>query len=56
VTTAIKVAAAPELRRPSKSRQDVMSWIALHSVAIALAIAFIAPIVFIFLTSVMSDQ
>lgn len=56
MTTAIKVAAVPELRRPSKSRQDVMSWIALHSVAIALAIAFIAPIVFIFLTSVMSDQ
>ncbi|ALE08030.1 sugar ABC transporter permease [Arthrobacter sp. ERGS1:01] len=48
--------AGPARRAPSRARQNALSWIGLHSVAIALAVAFIAPIVFIFLTSVMSDQ
>lgn len=56
MTTAVKVAAGRRRRTPSRARQNVLSWIGLHSVAIALAVAFIAPIVFIFLTSVMSDQ
>ncbi|MET3920131.1 carbohydrate ABC transporter permease [Arthrobacter sp. UYEF20] len=39
-----------------RARQKVMSWLGLHAIAVALAIAFIGPIVFILLTSLMSDQ
>lgn len=56
MSTATKILAVPARRGPSRARQNALSWIGLHSVAIALAVAFIAPIVFIFLTSVMSDQ
>jgi len=56
VSTATKILAGPARPAPSRARQNALSWIGLHSVAIALAVAFIAPIVFIFLTSVMSDQ
>jgi multiple sugar transport system permease protein len=56
MSTATKIFAGPARRAPSRARQNVLSWVGLHSVAIALAAAFIAPIVFIFLTSVMSDQ
>ncbi|WP_107503898.1 carbohydrate ABC transporter permease [Arthrobacter sp. ERGS1:01] len=56
MSTATKILAGPARRAPSRARQNALSWIGLHSVAIALAVAFIAPIVFIFLTSVMSDQ
>lgn len=47
-------ATAARTRRP-RSRK-VLSWIGLHSLATALSVGFIAPIVFIFLTAVMSDQ
>jgi multiple sugar transport system permease protein len=40
----------------SLQRQKVLSWIGLHSVAVALTLGFIGPMVFIFLTAVMSDQ
>ncbi|WOH19205.1 carbohydrate ABC transporter permease [Paenarthrobacter sp. GOM3] len=36
--------------------QKFLSWVGLHAVAIALAIGFIAPILFIILTALMSDQ
>ena len=39
-------------RRANRS----LAWIATHCVAIAIAVAFIAPIVFLLLTSLMSDQ
>ncbi len=42
-------------RKPVRRRR-VLQFIALHAVAIALSIGFIAPLVFILLTSVMSDQ
>ncbi|MFH8754514.1 carbohydrate ABC transporter permease [Streptomyces atroolivaceus] len=36
-------------------RRRVLHWIAVHSVAVALALFFVLPFVFVFLTSVMSD-
>ncbi|MFE9250388.1 carbohydrate ABC transporter permease [Streptomyces sp. NPDC007088] len=37
-------------------RKRILNWIAVHTVAIALALVFILPFVFVFLTSVMSDS
>jgi multiple sugar transport system permease protein len=37
-------------------RRRVLHWIAVHSVAIAVALLFVLPFVFVFLTSVMSDD
>ncbi|MDX3056406.1 carbohydrate ABC transporter permease [Streptomyces sp. NE06-03E] len=48
--------------RPSGSdaarhrRKRVLNWIAVHSVAVALALFFVLPFVFVLLTSVMSDD
>lgn len=56
MSTAVRAVTERQRRAPSRARANVLSWIGLHSVAIALAVAFIAPIVFILLTSVMSDQ
>jgi len=36
--------------------RSALSWIGVHAVAIAMAIGFIAPIVFVVLTALMSDQ
>ncbi|WJV48647.1 carbohydrate ABC transporter permease [Streptomyces flavofungini] len=44
----------PEAARARRKR--VLHWIAVHSVAIAVALLFILPFVFVFLTSVMSDS
>lgn len=49
-------AAAPPSRRRRRSAGDVLNWIAVHAVAIALAVAFIAPLVFVLLTSFMSNN
>ncbi|MEU2558694.1 carbohydrate ABC transporter permease [Streptomyces longispororuber] len=52
-------AAAPVKERgPAAARarrKRVLHWIAVHSVAIAVALLFVLPFVFVFLTSVMSD-
>lgn len=37
-------------------RKRILHWIAVHSVAIAVALLFVLPFVFVFLTSVMSDS
>ncbi|MFI9508229.1 carbohydrate ABC transporter permease [Nocardia sp. NPDC052566] len=37
-------------------RKGALNWVAVHSFAIALALLFILPFVFVFLTSVMSDR
>ncbi|MEU8484398.1 carbohydrate ABC transporter permease [Streptomyces sp. NPDC048641] len=37
-------------------RKRILNWIAVHSIAIAVALLFILPFVFVFLTSVMSDS
>lgn len=47
------VVAVPR-RRPDRAR--ILNWIALHSVGLAVGLAFLLPLVFVFLTSVMSDQ
>ncbi|GHC42982.1 carbohydrate ABC transporter permease [Streptomyces flavofungini] len=44
----------PEAARARRKR--ILHWIAVHSVAIAVALLFILPFVFVFLTSVMSDS
>ncbi|MGW6139663.1 carbohydrate ABC transporter permease [Streptomyces sp. NPDC055140] len=56
-------AAAPADASPQRGpaaararRKRVLHWIAVHSVAIAVALLFILPFVFVFLTSVMSDS
>lgn len=37
-------------------RKRILHWIAVHSIAIAVALLFVLPFVFVFLTSVMSDD
>ncbi|WP_030563566.1 carbohydrate ABC transporter permease [Streptomyces aureocirculatus] len=44
----------PEAARARRKR--ILHWIAVHSVAIAVALLFVLPFVFVFLTSVMSDS
>ena len=48
----------PAPRRPatSRRRKEVLQWVAVHSLAIAAALFFVLPILFVFLTSLMSDQ
>jgi multiple sugar transport system permease protein len=50
--------AVPVRRRPPRdvAWNRFLAWLALHAVAVAIAIAFIAPLVFILLTAVMTDQ
>jgi multiple sugar transport system permease protein len=49
---------APVRRRPPRdvAWSRFLSWLGVHAIAVAVAIAFIAPIVFILLTAVMTDQ
>ena len=50
---------ASSARRPAARgvrRRRTLHWIAVHSIAIALAIMFVAPLVFIALTALMTDQ
>ncbi|TDD76759.1 carbohydrate ABC transporter permease [Actinomadura rubrisoli] len=42
-------------RRTPRSRRTLL-WIATHSIAVALALMFLAPLVFMFLTAVMTDE
>ena len=43
--------------RPAAYRSHpVLEWVAIHAVALALGLLFVLPFVFVFLTSVMSDQ
>ncbi|MFI5778875.1 carbohydrate ABC transporter permease [Nocardia sp. NPDC051570] len=51
----IPIALDPMPARTTR-RTTVLNWVAVHSLAIAAACAFILPFVFVFLTSVMSDQ
>jgi multiple sugar transport system permease protein len=49
--------AAVSVTGPSAYRsRPVLQWVAVHSVAVALALLFVLPFVFVLLTSVMSDQ
>ncbi|MFI9234252.1 carbohydrate ABC transporter permease [Streptomyces rimosus] len=63
-TTTLRAGSAPARtgttdRGPAASRarrKRLLHWIAVHSVAIAAALFFVLPFVFVFLTSVMSDD
>ena len=48
----------PAARRPAgpRKRKEALQWVAVHSLAIAAALFFVLPILFVFLTSLMSDQ
>jgi multiple sugar transport system permease protein len=49
--------ASISLARPAGHRpHPVLEWIAVHAVAVALGLLFVLPFVFVFLTSVMTDQ
>ncbi|GGR76728.1 sugar ABC transporter permease [Streptomyces aureoverticillatus] len=63
-STTLSAPASPQAAAPAKRRgpaaararrRRILHWIAVHSVAIAVALLFILPFVFVFLTSVMSD-
>ncbi|MFD5032077.1 carbohydrate ABC transporter permease [Streptomyces sp. NPDC058405] len=60
-TTTLNPPATAAPSRPSgpeaarQRRKRALNWIAVHSVALALALFFVLPFVFVFLTSVMSD-
>ncbi|MFE7120216.1 carbohydrate ABC transporter permease [Streptomyces sp. NPDC057654] len=59
--TAPQPAPAPSRQAPVRQpaairRKRALHWIAVHSVAIAAALFFVLPFVFVFLTSVMSDS
>lgn len=47
--------AAPATPRGAR-RRNLLTWVAVHSFAIAIALLFVLPFVFAFLTSVMSDR
>jgi multiple sugar transport system permease protein len=47
---------APRRGRAARRRKQTLQWVAVHSLAIAAALFFVLPILFVFLTSVMSDQ
>ncbi|MGO4421303.1 carbohydrate ABC transporter permease, partial [Streptomyces sp. MCAF7] len=51
----VRPAARPS-SAPAARRKAVLHWIAVHAVAIAAALFFVLPFVFVFLTSVMSDS
>ncbi|MFJ8826379.1 carbohydrate ABC transporter permease [Streptomyces sp. NPDC102467] len=42
--------------RKRARRKEILHWIAVHSIAIAVALLFVLPFVFVFLTSVMGDD
>jgi len=49
---------SPVLLRPTSARRPRpwLLWIAQHSLAIVLSIMFVAPVVFLLLTSLMTDS
>src|SRR3954464_9864826 len=47
---------APRQGRAARRRKQTLQWVAVHSLAIAAALFFVLPILFVFQTSVMSDQ
>ncbi|MGX1774080.1 carbohydrate ABC transporter permease [Nocardia brasiliensis] len=54
-TLPVPVRADPIATRGAR-RKGVLNWVALHALAIAVALLFILPFVFVFLTSVMTDR
>jgi multiple sugar transport system permease protein len=57
----MSVATRPAVTQPAKSQQTVLpraalEWLALHALAVAAALFFVLPFVFVALTALMSDQ
>ena len=48
--------AAARRGRGTRRRKETLQWVAVHSLAIVAALFFVLPILFVFLTSLMSDQ
>ena len=48
--------AAMSAERPTYRSRPVLQWVAVHAVAVGVGLMFVLPFVFVFLTSVMSDQ
>ena len=48
--------AALSVDRPTYRSRPMLAWVAEHAVAVGLGLLFVLPFVFVFLTSVMSDQ
>jgi multiple sugar transport system permease protein len=48
--------ATPRRGRATRRRKELLQWVAVHSLAIAAALFFVLPILFVFLTSLMSDR
>jgi multiple sugar transport system permease protein len=46
----------PRRGRATRRRKELLQWVAVHSLAIAAALFFVLPILFVFLTSLMSDR
>ncbi|MFD1535821.1 carbohydrate ABC transporter permease, partial [Nonomuraea guangzhouensis] len=60
LTTTNDLAAGPASRRgPARrrsNRRGLMRWIAVHSIALAIGLMFVLPLVFVALTAFMSDR
>ena len=51
-----QVLTAPARRRRRRTRTEMLFFVARHSIAIALSLMFLAPVVFLVLTSLMTDD
>lgn len=47
---------APPRRRPARRGRTTLMWIATHAIALAVALMFLAPLFFVALTALMTDQ
>lgn len=54
--TATAAPTRPAPKRKKKHPRDIIGWVAVHAVALAMGIGFALPIVFVVLTALMSDQ
>jgi multiple sugar transport system permease protein len=55
-TTGMTTTALRAVRSDPVRRRQALEWVALHSFAVALALLFVLPFVFVVLTALMSDQ
>ncbi|MFD5828041.1 carbohydrate ABC transporter permease [Lentzea sp. NPDC060358] len=52
----VDVAAEPERPRRGRAGGSLLNWVATHAIGLALGLMFATPVVFVFLTAVMSDD
>ena len=51
-----EVTAPRPVPKPRKTKAQLLNWIAVHSIALVMGVIFTVPLLFVLLTSVMSDQ